>query len=162
MKRWHYMVFLELWRYGSGVKWVTNLQYKLYVCKFHYPCGEVSVFTCWWLHRKCVNCAFLPPSIRHSSVVNYDAVTPVTCMSPKIWHIIHRDVSEISIVSSWALTDVFHCEYQPRRWWISPFSSNLVTNSHRLPWCQSQSVSSRCHMSLSAAEYTAAGLKGSQ
>lgn len=67
------------------------------------------------------------------------------CMSPQILHKIHRDVSEISIVSSWALTVVFHCEYQPRRWWISPFSSDLVTNSYRPLWCQSQSVGSRYH-----------------
>lgn len=62
------------------------------------------------------------------------------CLSPPIWYIIHRDLSEISIVSSWALTDVFHCEYQPRCHWISPFSSILVTNSYRALWCQSQSV----------------------
>lgn len=49
------------------------------------------------------------------------------CMSPQIWHNIQRDVSEISIVSSWALTVVFHCEYQPRRWWIRP---HLDTNSY--------------------------------
>lgn len=70
------------------------------------------------------------------------------CLSPPIWHIIHRDLSEISIVSSWALTDVFHCEYQPRCHWISPFSSILVTNSYRALWCQSQSVGtymSICH-----------------
>lgn len=64
------------------------------------------------------------------------------CMSPQISHKILRDVSEISIVSSWALTVVFHCEYQPRRWWISPFSSDLVTNSYRPLWCQRQSVGS--------------------
>lgn len=63
-------------------------------------------------------------------------------VSPAIWRLIHSDVSEISIVSSWTLTDVFHCEYQPRRWWINPFSFNLVTDSYRAPWCQSCSSSS--------------------
>lgn len=56
------------------------------------------------------------------------------CMSLQIWRKIHRDVSEISIVSSWALTVVFHCEYQPPCWWISPFSCYLVTNSYRTWW----------------------------
>lgn len=67
-------------------------------------------------------CCF-PPST-HLSNVNYDAqLRTGHCMSPRIWYKIHGDVLEISIVSSWALTVVFHCEYQPWRWWISPFSS---------------------------------------
>lgn len=86
-------------------------------------------------------------------------------VSPTIWRLIHSDVSEISIVSSWALTDVFRCEYQPRRWWISPFSFNLVTDSSRALWCQSCSPSSCSpseHKSVSAAEYrAAAGVKWS-
>lgn len=86
-------------------------------------------------------------------------------VSPTIWRLIHSDVSEISIVSSWALTDVFRCEYQPRRWWISPFSFNLVTDSYRALWCQSCSPSSRSpseHKCASAAEYrAAAGVKWS-
>lgn len=92
--------------------------------------------------------------------------------SPTIWRLTHSDVSEISIVSSWALTDVFRCEYQPRRWWISPFSFNLVTDSYRALWCQSCSPSScpphpphqwtRARARTPAAEYrAAAGVKWS-
>lgn len=98
------------------------------------------------------------------SVVHCDARRTGCSVSPTIWRLIHSDVSEISIVSSWALTDVFHCEYQPRRWWISPFSFNLVTDSYRAPWCHSSSPSScspREHKSAPAAEYRAAGVKWS-
>lgn len=62
------------------------------------------------------------------------------CMSPPIWQIIHRNVSEISIVSSWALTDVFHCEYQLWCQWISPFSSSLFTNSYLQGFLMSEPV----------------------
>lgn len=62
------------------------------------------------------------------------------CMSPLIWQIIHRNVSEISIVSSWALTDVFHCEYQLWCQWISPFSSSLFTNSYLQGFLMSEPV----------------------
>lgn len=62
------------------------------------------------------------------------------CMSPLIWHIIHGNVSEISIVSSWALTDVFHCEYQLWCQWISPFSSCIFTNSYLQGFLMSEPV----------------------
>lgn len=85
----------------------------------------------------------------------------------RYWRLIRSNVSEISIVSSWALTDVFRCEYQPRRWWISPFSFNLVTDSYRaLWWCQSCSPSSlpsehKRASAAAAAEYRASGVKWS-
>ena len=82
------------------------------------------------------------------------SITLLTACHQQTSHKIPRDVSEISIVSSWALTVVFHCEYQPRCWWISLFSANLVRNSYRPLWCQSKSVSLCHHMSMSAVKYS--------
>lgn len=97
--------------------------------------------------------------LSHNNDASYAMIHSSTghWMSPEMLHKIHRDLSEISIVSSWALTVVFHCEYQPQCWWISLFSANYVTNSHRPLWCQSKSGSFRHHLNMSAV----VGLKGS-
>lgn len=118
---------------------------------FNCVSGADCVLTCWWLYCKCAVTTFYTTIIWREL---WCTVKAVTACHQQIWHRIHRDVSEISIVSSWPLTVVFHCEYQPRCWWISPFSSNLVTNSYRPLWCQRQSVNSCSHVSVSAVEHT--------
>lgn len=167
-----------IYTYSSG-KVVTSYFHRMVIICFRnegshkpaiYKIWIIYLTVCVW-RGLCLNADNSIPNINCANAAFYRTiicdglwctVTPVTACHQRSGTFFTETCQKLALwaVGHWRMS--FTVNINHGAWWISPFSSNLVTNSYRPQWCHGQSAGSCSRMvSVSAADCTAVGLKGS-